>query len=59
MKHSVASCSIFRRTALTKLLWKIEASDVRRVKAFYDEQKDNALVVWRYRRNIERDVPVV
>jgi hypothetical protein len=42
-----------------KLLWKIEASDVRRVKAFYDEQKNNDFVVWRYSRNIEGDIPDV
>jgi thermostable 8-oxoguanine DNA glycosylase len=36
-----------------KLLWKIEDADVRKVKKFYDENKNNGLVLWRWERNVE------
>lgn len=40
-----------------RLLWEIEEADVIRVKEFYDEHKDNGFVYYRFRRNVERDLP--
>ncbi len=40
-----------------KLVWEIEADDVARVKAFYDEHKDNDLVVHRRKTNVEGEPP--
>lgn len=37
-----------------KLMWQIEGDDVRKVKEFFDENKDNGLVVWRRERNVEK-----
>ncbi|MBA2344131.1 MAG: hypothetical protein H0V83_03505 [Rubrobacter sp.] len=37
-----------------KLLWEIEDIDVQRVKEFFDEHKDNAFVVRRRERNVEK-----
>lgn len=38
-----------------KLLWQIEDDDVRRVQSFFDQNKDNPLVVQRRKRNVEGD----
>ncbi len=40
-----------------KLLWKIEASDVRRVNAFYEKYKNRDFVVERRTMNVERNLP--
>lgn len=36
-----------------KLRWEIEDTDIRKVKEFYDENKNNGLVLWRWERNVE------
>ena len=36
-----------------KLLWEIEDADVRKVKEFYDKNKNNGLVLRRWERNVE------
>lgn len=40
-----------------KLLWQVEDSDVLKVKEFYNQNKDNDLVVWRRERNVEGGFP--
>lgn len=37
-----------------RLLWQVEDSDVLKIKEFYNQNKDNGLVVWRQERNVER-----
>lgn len=40
-----------------KLLWQIEDSDIQKVKAFYETQKNNAFVLNRVERNVKRNLP--
>ncbi len=35
-----------------KLLWQVEDSDVLKVKEFYNQNKNNDLVIWRRERNV-------
>jgi hypothetical protein len=37
-----------------RVLWCVDDSDVLKVKEFYNENKNNDLVVWRRERNVER-----
>lgn len=39
-----------------KLHWEIEDADVQKVKDFYDENKNNGLVLWRWERNVEGNI---
>jgi len=40
-----------------KLLWQIEDSDIQKVKAFYEAQKNNAFVLNRIERNVKKVLP--
>lgn len=40
-----------------KLLWQIEDSDIQKVKAFYETQKNNAFVLNRIERNVKKVLP--
>jgi len=38
-----------------KLIWQIEEDDIRKVKTFYESNKNNAFVLNRIKRNIRRN----
>ncbi|HOS14917.1 MAG TPA: hypothetical protein PKW92_10855 [Smithella sp.] len=40
-----------------QLLWQIEEDDIRKIKAFYEAQKNNAFVLNRFDRNVKKNLP--
>lgn len=40
-----------------KFIWQIEDNDIRRVKNFYNKQKNNSFVLRRVRRNVGKNIP--
>jgi len=42
-----------------KAIWQIDKSDVERVRALYDAQRNNAFVMNRIHRNVDRNIPQV